>query len=140
MKKNITVSVDSIAYLNAKNYTNNISSYLSECLESLCNVKANKDSEESNRVKLEEINNSIQDLIIKRSILEMEIKKNKELLDNKLKQDLEREKFKRWKCPVCQTINTLDLNSCHKCNLPTKNDKKTIFVLVNKLNEIVEVV
>ena len=53
------------------------------------------------------------------------------------KQQLEeREKFKRWKCPVCamrkmDVYNFMDDIRCKECGLPLRNDKRTMEVFVD---------
>lgn len=131
MKKNITISVDSIAYLNAKNYTKNISDYLSNCLENLANNSKIIDKDTNKKSKLDELNNSIQDLNIKKSILEMEIKRETEQEKEKQLKLVEDEKYKRWVCGVCKQQNFMDNIRCSGCNLPTKNDKKTTIIMLN---------
>lgn len=131
MKKNITISVDSLAYINAKNYTTNISNYLSECLENLSKKNIENDSEENNKNKVEEINNTIQELVIKKSILEMEIKKEQEFKEIRLREEKEKEKFKRWVCPICpslkkRTLNFMDNISCSSCESKARDSKNTI--------------
>ena len=136
MKRNITISVDSIAYLNAKNYIDNISAYLNECLVNLSNNREVEDDLNITKSQIDDISKNIQDLIIKKSIMEMDLKKSEEIKLIKIKEEKDRAKFKRWICPICNLENILDNERCSKCLLPLRNDPKTKFIYINEFKEV----
>lgn len=129
-KKTIAVTVDVDAYLLAKQQIDNLSSYINDCLNALSNT--NKDNNENSiRSELEGINNSLQDLQIRKSIAEMELKKVVEEKEIQKKEQQEKEKFKRWVCPVCKKQNFMEDLRCLGCLLPTRNDSKTVEVILD---------
>ena len=126
MKTILTVSVDIEALINAKTKVSNISEYINQCLHSLSDSSILIDSEDVDS-KLQELTNSINDLKIKKDILEFERKRKIELDSEREKVD---EKFDRWICPVCQSENFLDQERCNNCQLPTRNSIKTKIINV----------
>jgi hypothetical protein len=130
MKKNITISVDVDAHLIAQQKLGNVSEYLNECLKGVTSEFGSK-TEQDLKFRLDVIQSNMSDLSIERASI------NAKLLDIKLSKEkekqelLEREQFKRWKCPVCQMLNFLEFDRCSKCNLPTRNDKKTVEVFLD---------
>jgi transposase-like protein len=135
MKKAICVNVDIDVLIAAKQKVDNISEYCNECLKGLIG-KSNIELKESDiKEQIENINNSMQELAIKKSILEMDVKRLKEEIIEKKKELKDREQFQRWTCPVCKTNNFMDNISCSKCNLKTRNDKKTVITFINEVGE-----
>ena len=130
MKKQICINVDVEALLVAQSKIPNISSYLNECLKGLTGKSDTELSIESLMDDIKAIDNSINELIIKKSIKEMDLKMAKELHEERLKEQKLKEQLQRWKCGACKSLNTMDLVRCNNCGLPTRNDNKTTIVYV----------
>lgn len=137
MKKQICVSVDTEAWIIAKQKLNNVSEYLSECLRNVAGSNKTELQEEEIQQQINNINEVIQTNNIKKSILEMDLKLVKEQVEELKKQRLETERYKRWKCPVCriETLNLMENDRCKSCNLPTRGSPKTIIVTLDKLED-----
>lgn len=122
MKKSIciTVNVDTFILAQEKLGKGNISSYLNECLESLANSKENRNIENAEE-KINEISNNITSLLMEKNLLINKIEQTKKEEQRQKEIEKEREKFKRWVCPVCKAMNYLDSFTCSKCDMRTRN-------------------
>ena len=134
MKKTITVTVDAEAYLNAREKLSNLSEYVSQCLENVC--KSTVDETTSLKEQMDSVDNSLNELHIKKGILQMELKKKEEQKIIQAKALKEREQFKRWKCNICKVPNFLEQTRCSKCQLP--RDKYAIEVFIDENGKIVQ--
>lgn len=133
MKKNICVSVDVEDWMSAKQKIPNISDYLSQCLKGVSGRTKIEMKEEQIQEQLNSLNNTIQDITIKKNILEMDLKIIKEEAEEQRRQDKLKEQFKRWKCPLPRChgqLNSMDSDRCGNCGLPLRNDKKTEIVFI----------
>ena len=132
MKTHINLTVDSELYLTAKSKVENISEYVNSCLANLLSRDLSNRDETALKTELESYKNSIADLQIKKSIVEMELKT---MMERELDKKLElkrREEFQRWLCPVCKYQNFMENARCGGCNLPTKLDTKTKIVFIDE--------
>lgn len=120
MKKQICIYVDMDAWITAKNKTENISQYLNECLINLSGRSKEDDTIENIKTQLEAIRNSKEELSVKESILKMELERKEEEKIERERLEKEREQHKRWECPVCQTPNELNTDTCSKCRVRTR--------------------
>ena len=134
MSKAIMVTVDEDVHLSAQQKLGKgkLSAYINDCLKAITMTDRNFKKEEllqereelENKIKFESIrigviNNEL-------SEIDMREKNNKKLLE-------ERERFKRWVCPVCKTINLMDQSRCAgRCGLSTRDSSKTTFTFINE--------
>ena len=128
MKKSICVTIDMDAYLIAKQKLPNLSAYINESLRALSGITKTEIKREEMQEEIKKIDNSIQELSIKKSILTMEIKTFDEKIIEQKKAQEEAEAFNRWVCPVCKTQNLLENDRCNKCSMKTRNDRNTIII------------
>jgi transcriptional regulator CtsR len=120
------------SWLAAKVKIPNISEYLSECLKGISGRSSEELKETDIKDKIEAATNSINDLTIKKSILEMELK---QLIESNAQQKLElrrKEDFKRWICPICHKPKMLETRFCDNCGLNTrpKDETKTEYTYI----------
>ncbi len=133
MKKQLCISVDIESWIIAKSKVANISSYLSDCLQGLANSTSNHKEFEI-REEIDAINNSINELNIKRSILQMELKRIEETTKQLELESSLKEQFKRWECPVCHKAKVLDTTYCDNCRANTrpKSEEQVKYVYINE--------
>jgi hypothetical protein len=124
-KTHINITVDTDILIDAKQKIPNLSLYVTECLRNYVNREQFTNKEQIEE-KLLSIKNSISDLKIKESILEMEKKQLAELENERKIELVRREKYKRWVCPICQHKNFMDSLRCMgRCGLPMRDTKDT---------------
>ena len=133
MKKAICVNVDVEDWMSAKQKIPNISDYLSQCLKGISGRTKIEQKEEQIDEQLEALNNTLQELNIKKNILELDKKLIKEEAEEQKRQDKINEQYKRWKCPLSRCngqLNTMESDRCNSCGLPLRTDKKTEIVFI----------
>lgn len=134
MKKNITLSVDIDTFLAVRSKIDNVSLAVNKFFEDIVSKGEPKENTpEGIEQNIKSIQNSINDLVIKKSVLELDLRLINERKLEEKKSLEEREKFKRWKCPVCKQLNPMDFERCSgKCGLKTRGDVKTEFIYIEK--------
>jgi len=130
MKKTISVTVNADAWLMARTKVPNLSAYISQCLESLSGTGTQEYNKSKLSEDIEAINNTIMESSIKKSILEMEMKKIDEKIIETKRIQKDNEQYKRWVCPVDQQTNAMDSIRCCKCNLPTSKSSKVTYTFI----------
>lgn len=128
MKKIITISVDVDTWIAAKTKVDNISAYLNECLAGLIEKSTDDINEKDITEKITNINDSIRDLTIKKSMLQADLKLIQEQKEREHKEREDRGKYNRWVCPVCNFQNPMDNNRCGQCNMRTRESPKTVII------------
>ena len=127
MKITKTITVDMEVWEEAQNHIDNLSACVNEYLKGL-NSRRSKEGQNKELLEIEvkESRNIIRDASIKESLALQALKDLEK--DNliKVKEIAENEQFKRWMCPVCKHLNFMDVERCNKCQLPTRNDTKTV--------------
>jgi len=134
MKKQICVNVDVEALLVAQSKVPNISAYLNDCLKGLSGVARNEFKEQELKSEIDNINNSITELSIKKSISEMNLKILLEKKKEEIKLNENREQFKRWLCPIpkCEQLNLMENVICSKCQCKSRDSPKTVIKYINE--------
>jgi hypothetical protein len=134
MKKNITLSLDYEAYLNAKSQMSNVSEYVSECLRSFSNKNDDSDNFDA---ELKEVDKVLTDNHIKKSIILASIKSRDENNAKKALELAESEQYKRWVCNIplgpaktpCGHKNFMsDEIRCTKCGTKSRSSVTTTYI------------
>jgi len=128
MKKNITISVDFDAWTRASAKVDNLSRYLNECLIGLGGKTLDERTREQLESEIKMYQEQIRELTTKETIAQQSIVALKEAELLRTKENIELEQFNRWICGACKHQNFMDQIRCNGCNLPTRNDKKTVVI------------
>ena len=132
-KINVSITIYADVWLQAKKTIPNISRYINDVLKGYTNA-APTENVDVLKDKIVVLDNTITDANIKKSILEMQYKVLLEAEDERKRDMVRREEFKRWVCPVCLQKNLLDNDRCSgKCGLNTRNSPKTTYIYIDEV-------
>lgn len=134
MKVNKTISVDLEAWNNAESILGkrNISRYLNDCLEGISRKSNPELNLDSLRIELSDLNAQIEELSIKHASTRKLLKDAENAFLEAKKEDLSKEQFRRWDCGACHAINFMENLRCTRCNLPTRNDPKSVIFMLDE--------
>jgi len=141
MKKTISITVDLDNLIVAKEKVNNISEYLNDCLGSLSNSSNSElSSIQQLREDLQDLNSQINDMIVRRNILQMNLKRAEEEESERIVAKQREEFNKRWICPVCvkrgsRVLNLMDDRACKSCGLNARDSNKTEIVIEDHISK-----
>ena len=142
MKKTISITVDLDNLMVAKEKVNNISEYLNDCLGSLTSSNDNSElsSIQNLRNDLQDLNSQINDMIVRRNILQMNLKRAEEEESERIVARQREEFNKRWICPVCvkrgsRVLNLMDDRACKSCGLNARDSNKTEIVIEDHISK-----